>query len=97
MNSKWQIHCSGPDFTWIIYAISKFHGMMHPRSCVQGYAHAVRPVGSPESAVTSSEVQNGIYNGTGRCFTRFLRCVEVYHDLDHLDILYRGIRAYFRF
>ena len=33
-NSRWQIYCSGPDFTWIIYAISKFHGMIHTWSCV---------------------------------------------------------------
>ena len=32
--------------------------------------------------------------GTGRFFTRFLCWVEVYHDLDHLDMLYRGIGAY---
>ena len=24
----------------------------------------------------------------------FLRCVEVYHDLDHLDMLYRGVCIY---
>ena len=29
--------------------------------CIGGYVHAGRPVGLPESAVTSSEVQNGIY------------------------------------
>ena len=58
------------------------------------YAHAGRSVGSPESAVTSGEVQNDVYIGSGECFARFLRCVEVYHDLDYLDVLYRGIHAY---
>ena len=53
--------------------------------------HVGRPVGLPESAVTLSEVQNGVYEGTGRCFARFLRCFEVYHDLDHLDVLYSSI------
>ena len=43
---------------------------------------AGRPVGLPESAVMLGEVQNGVYKGSGRCFTRFLRCVEVSHDLD---------------
>ena len=28
--------------------------------------------------------------GYGRLFTRFLRCVKTLHDLDHLDMLYRG-------
>ena len=37
---------------------------------------------------------NGVYYGTGRCLARFLRCFEVYHDLDRLDVLYRGIHAY---
>ena len=64
-------------------------------SAVYGeYAHAGRPVGLPGSTVASIEVQNGVYKGTGRCFARFLRCVEVYHDLDCLDVLYRGIHAY---
>ena len=65
-----------------------------PGAVYRGYARAGRPVGSPESAVTSSEVQNDFYKGTGRCFARFLRCVKVYHNLDHLDVLYRGIHAY---
>ena len=80
----------------IIYAISKFHGVMHTWSCVQEVcACARRPVvGSPESAVMSSEVQNGVYKASGGCFARFLRCVKVYHNLDHLDMLYRGIHAY---
>ena len=60
-NSRWRIHCSGPDFTWIIYDISKFHGVMHTWSCVRGYARAGRPVGSLESAVISGEAQNGVY------------------------------------
>ena len=66
-----------------------------PGAEYRGYARAGRPVGSPESVVTSSEVQNGVYKGTGWCFARFLCCVEAYHDVDgHLDVLYRGIRAY---
>ena len=65
-----------------------------PGAVHRGYAHAGRSVGSPESAVTSSETQNGVYKGTGRCFARFLWCVEVYHSLDHLDMLYWGIHAY---
>ena len=60
----------------------------------RGYVRAGRPVGSPESAATLNEVQNGIYKGTGWCFTRFLCCVVVYHDVDNLDVLYRGIHAY---
>ena len=94
-NSRWQIHCSGPDFTWIIYTVSKFHGMMHTRSCVQGIC-ACRE--ACRLARISCHVEQGpkwsLYKGSGRCFTRFLRCVEVYHDLDHLDVLYRGIHAY---
>ena len=35
-NSRWRIHCSGPDFTRNIYAVSKFHGVMHTWSCVRG-------------------------------------------------------------
>ena len=49
------MHCSGPDFTRIIYAVSKFHSMVHAWSCVHVYrrhAHAERPVGLPNSAVT---------------------------------------------
>ena len=66
-----------------------------PGAMYRGYGRAGRPVDLPESAVTSSEVQNGVYDkGTGRCLARFLRCVEVYHDSDHLDVLYRGLRAY---
>ena len=65
-----------------------------PGAVYRGYAFAERPVGLPESAVTSSEVQIGVYKSTGRCFARFLCCVEVYHDLDHLDVLYSGIHAY---
>ena len=26
---RWWIHCSGPYFTWIIYAVSKFHSVIH--------------------------------------------------------------------
>ena len=55
---------------------------MHNWSCLRGYVHAGRTVGSPESAVMLGKVQNGIYKGSGRCFARFLRCVEVYNDLD---------------
>ena len=44
-------------WTQLLYAVSTFQGVMHTWSCVQGYAHAARPVGLPESAVTSSEVQ----------------------------------------
>ena len=51
-------------------------------------------VGSPKSAVMLSEVQNGVYKGSGGCFTRFLHCVKVSHNLDHLDMLYRGIHAH---
>ena len=65
-----------------------------PGAVYRGYVRAGRPVGLLESAVTSSEVQNGVYKGIGRCFARFLRCVKVYHNLDHLDVLYRGIHAY---
>ena len=32
---KWWIHCSGPDFTRIIYAVSKFHGVIRTCSCVR--------------------------------------------------------------
>ena len=48
-----------------------------------GYVHAGRPVGLPESAVTY----------TGKLFSGFLRCVEVSHNLDHLHMLYRGVRV----
>ena len=63
-----------------------------PGAVYREYGHAGRPVDLPESAVTSSKVKND--KGTGRCLARFLRCVEVYHDLDHLDVLYRGLCAY---
>ena len=75
---------------WFVRCV--LYSVMHTWSCVQRYARAGRPVGSPESAVTSSKVQNGVYKG--RCFARFLCCVKVYHNLDHLDVLYRDIRAY---
>ena len=54
-----------------------------------------RPVVLPESAVTLSEFQNGVYKykGTVRCFARLLCFVKVY-QLDHLDMLYRGISTY---
>ena len=58
------------------------------------YSCAGRPVGLPESAITLGKVQNGVYKGSGRCFTGFLRCVEVSHDLDCLDVLYRVVRIY---
>ena len=35
-NLRWQKHCSGPDFTRIIYAVSNFHGVMPTWSYVQG-------------------------------------------------------------
>ena len=56
--------------------------------CTGGYVRARRPVALPESAVMSGEIQNGVYKGSGRCFAIFLHCVEVYHNLDHLDVLY---------
>ena len=78
-NSRWRIHCSGPDFTRIIiYAVSKFHGVIRiPGAVYEGYARAGRPVGLPESVVTSGKFQNGVYRkGTGKLFSGFLRCVE---------------------
>ena len=65
-----------------------------PGAVYRGYARAGRLVGLPESAVTSSEVQNSVYKGSGGCFARFLCCVRVYYNLGHLDVLYRGIHAY---
>ena len=60
----------------------------------EGYACAGRPVGLPESAVTSGEFQNGVQKGTGKLLSGFLRCVEVSHNLDDLlDVLYRGVRV----
>ena len=70
---------------------------MHTWSCVQEYVHAERPKGSPESAVTLGKAQNGVYKGSGRCFAIALHCVEVYHNLDCLDVLYRGICIYCNF
>ena len=58
------------------------------------YSCAGRPVGLPESAITLGKVQNGVYKGSGRCFTGFLHCVEVSHDLDCLDVLYRVVHIY---
>ena len=94
-NSRWWI-CTAVDPTSprLSMPYRSFTAWCIPGAVYGGYARAGRPVGLPESAVTSSEVQNGVYKGTGRCFARFLRCVEVYHDLDRLDVLYRGIRAY---
>ena len=51
---------SGPDFTRIIYAVSKFHGVIVwyvPGAVYEGYARAEKPVGLPDSVVTSGEFQ----------------------------------------
>ena len=50
------------------------------------YAHAGRPVGLPELAVTLGEVQNDV---VGVSLDSSVHCVKVYHNLDHLDVLYR--------
>ena len=72
----------------------------------RGYARAGRPAGPPESAVTSSEIQNhenGVYKtckSTGKCFSPdsfVVSKASSYHDLDHLDVLYRGITSTFNF
>ena len=48
-------------------------------------------VGLPESAVMSGEFQWRL-KGTGKLFTGFLCCVKASHNLDCLDVLYRGVR-----
>ena len=51
--------------------------------------HAGKLVGSPESAHVR-RIPKWRPKGTGKLFTGFLNCVEVSHDLDCLDVLYRG-------
>ena len=54
----------------------------------KGYARARRPVGLPESDI--GRVPKWRLKGTGKLFSRFLHCVEVSHNLDRLDVLYRA-------
>ena len=56
-NSRWWIHCSGLDYLWHI-KVSRRDAYLELHT--GGYAHAGRAVGSPESAVTLDEIQNGI-------------------------------------
>ena len=56
------------------------------------YACAGGPVSLPKSACHHvRRVPKWRLKGTGKLFSGFLRCVEVSHNLDHMDMLYRGV------
>ena len=93
-------------FTCIIYAVSKFHhSVMCTWICVQGvctcreacrfvFTRISCHVGKvPKWHLKGSHLAKRLSLNDKR-FARFLHCVEVIHDLDYLDVLYRGIRAY---
>ena len=91
---RWRIHCSEPDFTWIIYAVSKFHGVIRTWSCVRGVCLCMEACSRlARISCHIRWVPKGHLKGTGKLFTRFLRCFEVSHDLDCLDVLCRGVRV----
>ena len=86
---KWWIHCSGPNFTWIIYAVSKFHSVIHTWSCVQGVCSCKEACRLARISCHVRRVPKWCLKGTGKLFSGFLHCVEVSYNLDHLDVLYR--------
>ena len=59
---------------------------------MEEYLHAGRPVGSLESVVMSGKFQ--MASKRQKCFAKFLHCIEVSHNLDGLDLMYRGVRIY---
>ena len=70
-----RIHCSGPNFTQIIYAISKISWC---DTYLQLYTGGMC-------------VQGGLYRLTGiSCHVRWV-VSKFSHDLDHLDVQYRGV------
>ena len=87
---KWRIHCSGPDFTRIIHVVSKFHGVVCTWSCVRGVCACREACRLARISCHIGRVPKWRLKGTGKLFSGFLRCVEVSHDLDCLDVLYRA-------
>ena len=56
--------------------------------CTGGYAHARRPPCQNQLSCLARSKMASIKAVVARCFARFLHCVKVYHNLDHLDVLY---------
>ena len=85
--SRWRIHCSGPDFTGIIFAISKFHDLISTLSCVAVCAcrEACR---FTRISCDVGHISKWHLKGSGRWCTGFLCCVKVLGSLDHLEVLY---------
>ena len=92
-NPRWRIHCSGPDFTRIIYAVWKFHGVMRTWSCVPGVCACRKACRLARISCHVGRVPKWRLKGTGKLLSGFLCCVEVSHNLDLLDVLYRGVRV----
>ena len=90
---RWRIHCSGPDFTRIIYAVMKFHGLIRTWSCVWGVCACRETCRLARISCHVGWVPKWHLKGTSKLFTGFLRCVRVSHDLDCLDVPYRGIHV----
>ena len=59
----------------------------------EGYACSGRPVRLARISCHVRQIPKWHLKGTRRLFTRFLHCVEVSHNLGHLDELYRGARV----
>ena len=61
---------------------------MHTCSCVRGGKRVQGGLQARQNQLSHCEVQNGVYKSSGKCFARFLHCVEVYHDLYHTSMKY---------
>ena len=88
VNLSWRIHCSGPNFTRIIYAVSKFHSVISTWSCVRGVCMCREAYRLARVSCHVGWVPKWHLKSIGKLFSGFLCCVEVSHDLDHLDVLY---------
>ena len=86
-NSRWQIPCSGPDFTRIIYAVLKFHSVIRTWSCVRGGCACREAWRLARISFHVRRVPKWHLKGTGKLFSEFLCCVEVSHNIDLLALI----------
>ena len=73
------------------YAVSKLYGVIRTWSCVRGVWACREACRLVRISFHVERVPKWHLKGTGRLFTGFLLGVEVSHDFDHLDMLYKGI------